>query len=138
LSGSEIEKAIARRSPGVYVLGDVSEDGRFRIRSIGRADHDLKDALRFRLTRLLAAGSQVGPETDLGPNGAWFKFSYAATADEAFANECLEFHAALESGQPLLDPKHPRASSSASSRLRNDGSPATRAFCPIWQCAWNY
>ena len=68
--------AVARRSAGVYVLGNTSAGGRFMVQNVGRADVDLKAKLQ----------DQIGSATQ-------FKYLYTDTSRAAFEKECELFHA---------------------------------------------
>lgn len=70
-----IDKHLQANSPGVYALGELV-NGSFVSRVVGRADDDLRTALKTHLT---------GPQKH-------FMFSYAMSPQDAFIKECRLFH----------------------------------------------
>lgn len=89
LAADRVEKHLQANSPGVYALGEIV-NGTFVIRVIGRADEDLRIALKA-----FVSGSYKH-----------FKFSYALSPRDAFAKECQLFHSleVLHARQPHPTP----------------------------------
>lgn len=75
LSFDEIDRLIARPSPGVLALGQRDEDDAFRVNYIGRDDSDIRDRLR----------GFIGAE-------ALFKYRLIQSQKAAFEKECELFH----------------------------------------------
>lgn len=89
-TAGDIDRTVARVSPGNYALGKADNPQVFTISYIGRADADVNRELKLRLN----------------PAYAKFKFSYAASTREAFEKECRNFHD--YGGSDNLDnPSHP-------------------------------
>ena len=80
LAISTIDSEVRSVSPGIYALGRTQDD-RFWIMYVGRADADLRARLH----------AQVGSYSE-------FKFAYCPSAKEAFEIECNLFHAFEPSG----------------------------------------
>lgn len=70
-----INRAIFRRSAGVFALGHRDPNGNFRVKHVGRSDTDIR-------SRLCEC---IGSDT-------LFKFSFYASARAAFEKECELFH----------------------------------------------
>jgi hypothetical protein len=75
LGFDEIETAVPRVSPGVYLLGHLDHKNSFYLKAIGRFDVDLQTGLR----------GMIG-------SGGHFKFQVAPTSRVAFEYECKLFH----------------------------------------------
>lgn len=86
LTVQRIETQLQASSAGVYALG-VPVRGTFYIKRIGRADEDLRAALKLHLG---------------GPH-RYFKFTYALSARDAYEKECRLFHGLIT----LENPIHP-------------------------------
>lgn len=76
LTHEKIEEVITKASPGVYQLGSIFQDS-FFLRYISRADSDLARSLK----------SWVGCE-----RYSHFRFCCSASAQNAFEEECREYH----------------------------------------------
>lgn len=86
LAYDEINKAIPRVAPGVFMLGHKGPDGRFYVGYVGRADSDIRD----RLLQLIGSGNL-------------FKYRCSSTTEAAFHAECELFH----DFQPPANRMHP-------------------------------
>jgi hypothetical protein len=75
LTGEVICAFVTKRSPGNYALGYTNKDGCFCIQRVGRSDDDVNG----RLQQCIGESKQ-------------FKFSFAASAKEAFEKECRNYH----------------------------------------------
>lgn len=75
LSFDRLEQVLPKARTGIFALGYVDREGRFRVQSVGRDDYDV----RARLCELI--GSSV-----------MFKFAVLPTPREAFEKECELFH----------------------------------------------
>jgi hypothetical protein len=95
-----ISSAVARKSPGVYVLGHTSPEGTFRIHKVGRSDTDVSEKLR----------DYIGTDT-------MFKFGYFPSAEAAFERECELYHDFKPAGN-RLHPDRPSRSSLECPRCR--------------------
>lgn len=84
LTTNSINIAVAKTSPGTYVLGETRTDGVFVIRYVGRSDSDLNS----RLQRWVGKYNQ-------------FKALYFETKYGAFEKECNLYHGF--GGSSLLD-----------------------------------
>lgn len=93
LSYECLESTLPRQTAGVFALGYVDPDGRFRVNRVGREDGDLRDYLR----------GLIG-------SSASFKFSLTGSAREAFDLECELFHRLRPPGN-FMHPVRPPGSS---------------------------
>ena len=75
LTEAEIDKQVAKKSPGNYALGEVRADKQFYVFYVGRADVDLNKRLK----------DWIGKYTH-------FMFSYADSVQAAFEKECNNYH----------------------------------------------
>lgn len=75
LSFDNLERVLPMARRGIFTLGYVDREGRFRVQSVGRDDYDV----RARLCELI--GSSV-----------MFKFALTHDARTAFERECELFH----------------------------------------------
>jgi hypothetical protein len=75
LDFDEIEVAVPRIVPGVYVLGHVDYRNVFYLNAIGRCDVDLRTGLQ----------GLIG-------SGGYFKYQVTLTSRAAFEHECKLFH----------------------------------------------
>ena len=75
LTFDSIELVLPKARTGVFTLGYLDRDGRFRVQTVGRDDYDV----RARLSELIGSS-------------ALFKFAVMASAREAFDQECALFH----------------------------------------------
>ncbi len=76
LNDGEIDRQVTRKSPGNYALGYTKDDGTFIVNYVGRSDDDVNNRLHD------WAGSKYKK----------FKYSYAASAKEAYEKECRNYH----------------------------------------------
>lgn len=90
LSFDCLEQVLPKGRTGVFTLGYVDRDGRFRVQSVGRDDYDL----RARLCELI--GSSV-----------MFKFAVVPNALDAFERECELFHT-FRPPSTIIHPSRPR------------------------------
>jgi hypothetical protein len=95
LTNEEIDKQVTETSAGNYHLGHI-EDGRFRVRYVGRSDTDLNG----RLKKWVAKYER-------------FRFQYASSPKAAFGQECQDFHSLGESTE-LDNEIHPQRPANAS------------------------
>jgi len=72
-----IDNAIHDNKIGNYALGTKNEKGGLDVSYVGRSDNDLKAELKTRLQT---------------HNHSHFKASYAKSAEEAYRNECQNYH----------------------------------------------
>lgn len=75
LTGTEIDQAVTKTSPGNYGLGRVNKEGTFLVSRVGRSDYDVNGRLH-----------------DHPGDYEKFKFSYASSAKAAFEKECENYH----------------------------------------------
>lgn len=75
LTYDAVQRAVRERSPGVFAIGHVDADDCFYVERIGRSDYDLRDRLR----------NFIG-------TASHFKYIEMASAEQAFAKQCLLFH----------------------------------------------
>lgn len=75
LSFDSLERVLPKAKQGIFTLGYVDHEGRFRVQSVGRDDYDL----RARLCELIGSS-------------AMFKFAVMRDARAAFEQECELFH----------------------------------------------
>jgi len=75
LSLETVEWCVSKTSAGVFALGHLDTQGRFRVGYVGRAADRLRDALC----------RHIGSEP-------LFKYAYCDTTCQAFERECLLFH----------------------------------------------
>lgn len=99
-----IESAVTRKSAGVYVLGHMSPEGKFRIHYIGRSDTDIRETLR----------SRIGSNTS-------FKYGYFSSSKAAFEKECALYHDFSPPGNKI-HPDRPKGSSSTCPHCRFFGA----------------
>ena len=90
LTFDSLEKVLPKARTGIFTLGYLDREGRFRVQSVGRDDYDL----RARLCELI--GSSI-----------LFKFEVLPTAREAFERECELFHN-LRPPSTVIHPSRPR------------------------------
>jgi len=84
-----INEKVTRVSPGNFVLGRKNENGAFLFTYIGRALTDLNSKLKFWTDK---------------KDKPLFKFRYCISAQDAFGNECENYHDFVKEGKA----KHPR------------------------------
>ncbi len=75
LTFDTLERTLSKGRLGVFSLGYVDREGRFRVQSVGRDDYDL----RARLCELIGSS-------------AMFKFALMRDPRTAFEHECALFH----------------------------------------------
>jgi hypothetical protein len=75
LSYDALQRLLPKARSGIYALGYVDPEGRFRVQSVGRDDYDV----RARLSELIGSSMM-------------FKFAVMADARDAFLQECALFH----------------------------------------------
>lgn len=90
LSFDALERVLPKSRTGIYALGYVDPDGRFRVQSVGRDDYDV----RARLSELIGSSMM-------------FKFAVLGDAREAFEKECALFHE-LRPPSTIIHPVRPR------------------------------
>ncbi len=90
LTFDRVVQVLPKARSGVFTLGYVDPEGRFRVQSVGRDDYDV----RARLCELI--GSSV-----------MFKFSTLPSAREAFELECELFHK-FRPPSTFIHPARPR------------------------------
>ena len=90
-TSSEIDRVVAKKSPGNYALGKRKEEEGFIVQYVGRSDSD------------------VNPELKVKLDGKYkkFKFSYATSAKAAFEKECHNYHD-FDGSEKLDNEIHPR------------------------------
>lgn len=86
-----VAEKLTEISAGNYALGRKNKEGQFLVDYIGRSDADVKACL---LELAEKSHSSV------------FKYSYAATAQEAFEKECQNYH----DFEPPQNDSHPEKS----------------------------
>ncbi|MGE5372328.1 MAG: hypothetical protein ACM3QZ_10095 [Solirubrobacterales bacterium] len=77
LTAAEIDKQVTGDGCGNYALVVKDYEGFIRVRYVGRADDNLKEALKYWLGRT---------------RNPLFKFSYAESPLAAFEKECHSYH----------------------------------------------
>ena len=83
LSSEEIERVVLKDKIGNYAYGYLNGQGRFVVRYVGRSDSDLQERLKHGIADM---------QEDPSCNYERFKFSYAATPQEAYEKECQNYH----------------------------------------------
>jgi hypothetical protein len=109
LTRKEVERIVLEARAGNFAVGHISSSKKFVVRSVGRGDTDVRDAL----LRHAAGknGSKPGllgrmfGNGDTGPTK--FKFSYAADANAAYAKECRNYHD-FGASEKLRNTAHPK------------------------------
>jgi len=98
LDTETIDSNVVSNTPGNYALGKVSEKGTFIVYYVGRSDEDLNGRLK----------EWVGKKTKY----KYFKFKYALSPDEAFEQECKNYHdfGGSEKLDNEVHPKRPEGS----------------------------
>ena len=92
LSFDAVQRLLPKARTGIFTLGYVDREGRFRVQSVGRDDYDV----RARLSELIGSSSM-------------FKYAVMANAREAFLQECALFHE-LRPPSTIIHPARPRGS----------------------------
>jgi hypothetical protein len=90
LSYDALQRVLPKARTGIFALGYIDRDGRFRVQSVGRDDYDV----RARLSELIGSSSM-------------FKFAVMTTAHDAFLQECVLFHE-LRPPSTIIHPGRPR------------------------------
>lgn len=90
LSFDAIQRVLPKARSGIFALGYIDGEGRFRVQSVGRDDYDV----RARLSELIGSS-------------AMFKYAVMTSAHEAFLQECALFHA-LRPPSTIIHPIRPR------------------------------
>ena len=75
LSFDSVQRVLPKARTGIFTLGYVDREGRFRGQSVGRDDYDV----RARLSELIGSSTM-------------FKYAVLGNAREAFLEECALFH----------------------------------------------
>jgi hypothetical protein len=75
LSFDTVQRVLPKARIGIFTLGYVDREGRFRVQSVGRDDYDV----RARLSELIGSSTM-------------FKYAVLGNAREAFLEECVLFH----------------------------------------------
>jgi hypothetical protein len=75
LSFDTVQRVLPKARTGIFTLGYVDREGRFRVQSVGRDDYDV----RARLSELIGSSTM-------------FKYAVLGNAREAFLEECALFH----------------------------------------------
>ncbi len=83
LTNEVIDKVVAPNRIGNYAFGYLNAQATFIVRYVGRSDTDLRERLKHGI-----ADMEVDPDCRYER----FKFSYAATAKEAYEKECYNYH----------------------------------------------
>lgn len=98
LTYDEIDRLVAVGRKGNYAFGYLDERGVFIVRYVGRSDTDLRERIKHGIT-----------DMDADPSCRYerFKFSYAATAKEAYEKECQNYHDFGGDEGLLLNQNHP-------------------------------
>ncbi len=105
LTEERIDRHLQANSPGVYALGHA-DAGTFVIRRVGRADEDLRSALK----------------PHVGGSYKHFRFAYALSPRDAFEKECHLYHTLAGLDNPI----HPTAPKDTD--LKCPGCRRTTAF----------
>ena len=90
LSFDMIERLLPKSRTGIYTLGYLDGDGRFRVQCVGRDDYDV----RARLSELIGSS-------------AMFKYAVMRSPREAFEHECALFHS-FQPPSNVIHPTRPR------------------------------
>lgn len=90
LSFDALQRVLPKARTGIFALGYVDPEGRFRVQSVGRDDYDV----RARLSELIGSSTM-------------FKFAVMANSREAFEKECALFHE-LRPPSTIIHPIRPR------------------------------
>ena len=93
LKPEEIDRVVPKETCGNYALG-YRHDGKFHVRYVGRSDSDLRDRLK----------AHVKEDKEYER----FMFSICSSADEAFKEECRNYHDFGGDKGQLKNDKHPR------------------------------
>ena len=90
LSFDAVQRLLPKARTGIFTLGYVDREGRFRVQSVGRDDYDV----RARLSELIGSSSM-------------FKYAIMPNAHEAFLQECALFHT-FRPPSSVIHPARPR------------------------------
>lgn len=90
LSFDSLQRVLPRSRAGIFALGYVDAEGRFRVQSVGRDDYDV----RMRLNELIGSSTM-------------FKFAVVGNAHDAFIEECALFHE-FRPPSTIIHPVRPR------------------------------
>ncbi len=90
LSYDALERLLPKARTGIYALGYLDREGRFRVQSVGRDDYDV----RARLSELIGSSTM-------------FKFAVMSDARDAFLHECALFHE-FRPPSTIIHPVRPR------------------------------
>jgi len=102
----QINRMVKQTGPGTYALGEQTKDGKFKVRYVGRADEDVREALLDALrNERRPGGLKALFGGDSGSDS--FKVSLAASSDAAFEKQCRKYHD-FNSKSQLHNEQHPR------------------------------
>lgn len=90
LSYDALQRLLPKARTGIFALGYVDGEGRFRVQSVGRDDYDV----RARLSELIGSSTM-------------FKYAVMSDSREAFEKECALFHQ-LRPPSTIIHPIRPR------------------------------
>ena len=83
LTKEEIEQVVGENRIGNYAFGYLNAQASFIVRYVGRSDTDLRERIKHGISDM---------EADPSCRYERFKFSYAASAQEAYEKECRNYH----------------------------------------------
>jgi hypothetical protein len=90
LSFDALQRVLPKARSGIFALGYIDGEGRFRVQSVGRDDYDV----RARLSELIGSSTM-------------FKYAVMTSARDAFLQECALFHE-LRPPSTIIHPVRPR------------------------------
>jgi len=90
LSCDALQRMLPKARTGIFALGYVDREGRFRVQAVGRDDYDV----RARLSELIGSSTM-------------FKYAVMTSARDAFLQECALFHD-LRPPSTIIHPARPR------------------------------
>jgi len=103
LTIEKIDEVVTEKSAGYYALG-YAPDGLFVVRYVGRSDNDVNDRLKKWVEKTKLESWKLW--SGKGKKYTHFVFGYAASAKEAFEQECRNYHH-FGGSEKLDNEKHP-------------------------------
>jgi hypothetical protein len=82
LNMRSVDDYVEKSCIGNYALGFLGDKGEFYIQYVGRSDTDLNARIK----------AHIGEKASTGNDYLFFKFSYSASAKEAYEKECINYH----------------------------------------------
>jgi hypothetical protein len=109
LTRQEVERVVLEGRAGNFAVGHISSAKKFVVRSVGRGDTDVRNALLQQASGKTNGKSGLLGRMFGGGEGSQpkFKFSYAADATAAYAKECRNFHD-FGGSEKLRNSGHPK------------------------------